>query len=169
MDLGKDPGSHVRSVGVSWMGRWCVAAGLLAAWVVVLAAAPGRERGGARFIPLTLGTTRLLAEVADTPEKQALGLMFRQKIPGDYAMIFPYPDEDIRTFWMKNCRVSLDLIFVNRQHQIVGITHRAPPCREDPCPVYSSPSPAMFVIEVAGGRATELGLREGDRVGFSNP
>lgn len=165
MGLRNEPGRSLRPAGLRRPAFWLTF--LLTA--AALTGAPGRAHPATRFIPLTLGGVEFTAEVADTAEKQALGLMFRRQISPRFAMIFPYPDEDIRTFWMKNCSVSLDLIFVNRYHQIIGITPRVPPCRTEPCPVYASPSPAMFVIEVAGGRAAELGLREGDVARFSDP
>lgn len=119
-----------------------------------------------RFITLFLGDQRFTVEVADTPEKQLRGLMFRTSIADDYGMLFPYPDEDIRGFWMKNTLVHLDLIFIDSSRTVVEIIADVPPCRAEPCETYISSIPARYVLEIRGGLAAELGVKVGDRVLF---
>ena len=120
-----------------------------------------------RFITLFLGDQRFTVEVADTPEKQLRGLMFRTSIADDYGMLFPYPDEDIRGFWMKNTLVHLDLIFIDSRRTVVEIIADVPPCRAEPCETYISSLPARYVLEIRGGLAAELGVKVGDRVLFN--
>jgi len=119
-----------------------------------------------RFITLFLADQRFTVEVADTVEKQLRGLMFRASIADDYGMLFPYPDEDIRGFWMKNTLVHLDLIFIDSGRTVVEIIANVPPCRAEPCETYISSVPARYVLEIRGGLAAELGVKVGDRVLF---
>ncbi len=108
-------------------------------------------------------------EVAKTPKQQATGLMFRESLAADRGMLFPFENERIARFWMKNVPISLDMIFLN-SNSIVGIAANVPPCQAAPCPVYGpekSPEQVILVdqvIELRGGRAAELGLKIGDKI-----
>jgi len=84
--------------------------------------------------------------------------MFVKSLPGDRGMIFPYnPPQDV-SFWMKNTLIPLDIIFIRSDGTIVRITH-AKALDESPLP---SGEPVAVVLEIRGGRAAELGIKEGD-------
>jgi uncharacterized protein len=119
-----------------------------------------------KMIPLYIGPYKFRAEIADTPEKRAMGLMFREFIPNDYGMLFIFPDEDIRSFWMKNCKVHLDIIYLDSNKQVVDIHADVPPCKSEPCTSYISKKPARYVLELRGKRAEELDLKTGDSIFF---
>jgi uncharacterized membrane protein (UPF0127 family) len=118
------------------------------------------------MIPLYIGEKKITVEIADTHEKQLRGLMFRKSIPVDFGMLFVYDDEDIRGFWMKNTLVYLDLIFLDRNKQVVDMIVDVPPCKADPCETYVSEKKAKYVIELRGGRAKELNIKIADSVFF---
>jgi uncharacterized membrane protein (UPF0127 family) len=120
--------------------------------------------GENRFVTIYIQDKPFLAEIADTPEKQSNGLMFRQKIKDDYGMLFIFPEEDTRSFWMKNTIIFLDIIFLNRKQQIVDMFVSVPPCRSDPCPSYTGKLPAQYVLEINGGLAKKLKLKIGDKI-----
>jgi uncharacterized membrane protein (UPF0127 family) len=99
-----------------------------------------------------------MAEVAATPEQQERGLMFRRSLRPDRGMIFPYdPPQDV-SFWMKNTIIPLDIVFIRSDGTIVRITH-AKALDLSPLP---SGEPVAAVLEIRGGRAAELGIKEGD-------
>jgi uncharacterized protein len=102
-------------------------------------------------------------EVAKTPEQQAMGLMYRTSLPDNRGMLFEFKPARWVNFWMKNCKISLDMIFV-RDGVVKAIQASAPPCTADPCPTYGPNTPVDRVIELRGGRAAELGLKVGDRI-----
>ncbi len=102
-------------------------------------------------------------EVAQTPEQQAIGLMFRESLADDRGMLFPFAQERIASFWMKNVSMSLDMIFLNG-NQIVSIAADVPPCKAEPCPIYGPGALVNKVIELRGGRAKELGIKAGDKI-----
>jgi uncharacterized membrane protein (UPF0127 family) len=120
-----------------------------------------------RFVPLYIHDTRFVAEIAETMDQQVKGLMFRRSIPRTYGMLFIYQEEDIRGFWMKNTWIPLDLIFLNRNRQVVDMFVNVPPCSADPCPSYVSKVPAQYVLEIRGDLSRELKLKEGDTIFFS--
>ena len=131
--------------------------------ILILAAA---LFGAVKLVPLYIGNDKFLVEIADTPQKQMTGLMYRESIPDDFGMLFVFPREARRHFWMKNTLVHLDLIFLNRHKQIVHIRVNAPPCRSEPCDLIDSLKPAMYVLELRGNRSRELGLKVGDHIFF---
>ena len=111
-----------------------------------------------------LGGRQFGVEIADTQEKQALGLMFRDSMPADQGMLFIFPVEAQRSFWMKNTRISLDIMYFDKGLKLVGISADTPPCRVSRCPSYPSIAPAMYVLELNAGTASELGVGLGDRL-----
>lgn len=126
-------------------------------------------QSGLETLPLTIRSGarehRFTVEVAATPDQQEAGLMFRKTIGPDQGMIFPYsPPQDV-AFWMKNTWIPLDIIFVRADGSIARIT-RAQAMDLTPLP---SGEPVTMVLEIAGGRAAELGIRAGDQVATRPP
>lgn len=98
-------------------------------------------------------------EIATTPEEQAKGLMYRDEIPLFGGMLFVFPEEKMRSFWMKNTFIPLDLIFLRKNGYIHHIHHDAVP--QDLTHI-TSKYPSMAVLEIKGGTADKLGISEGD-------
>ena len=123
-----------------------------------------RSSAGLEQVPLTInsanGKHRFTVEVARTAEEQAQGLMFRNSVPADRGMIFPYDPPVQVSFWMKNTLVPLDMVFIGPDGKIGRIAANTTPMSLDPV---ASIDPVSAVLEIAGGRAAELGIREGDK------
>lgn len=119
---------------------------------------------GLELIPVTVhsdgGAHEFVTEVAATDEQQARGLMFRKQLGPDEAMIFPR-DGDVASFWMKNTPIPLDIIFIGQDRRIINIAAETVPYSLDSV---SAQGPTSAVLEIAGGRAAELGIAAGDRV-----
>lgn len=113
---------------------------------------------------------RFSLEIADDNAERAQGLMFREDMPRDHGMLFIFPNERMRSFWMKNTRIPLDIIYLDRNLKVVSISADTPPCRSRTgrCPSYPSEGPAQYVLEINAGRAAELGLEPGDRIDVGN-
>jgi hypothetical protein len=111
---------------------------------------------------VTLKNERFNVELAETSEKQALGLMFRDHLPDDHGMLFPFPSEALRSFWMKNTRIPLDIFYFDKELKLVSVAENASPCRTQQCPNYPSTGPAKYVLELNAGKAAELGVQTGD-------
>ncbi len=111
-------------------------------------------------------------QLALTPEQQARGLMFVKDLPSDRGMLFLFKTDEQRAFWMKNCFIPLDLIWLDKDFQVVDITHDAPPCQSDPCPNYYPNRAIRNVLEVLGGTADAHHLEIGQKliaVGLPGP
>lgn len=128
-------------------------------------ASPQIEQG--QQLPTTaialISDVTIQLEVAQTPQQQATGLMFRESLADDRGMLFPFTNERMARFWMKNVPISLDMIFLNGD-RVVGIASDVPPCEAEPCPVYGPDALVDGVIELRGGRAQELAVEVGDTI-----
>jgi uncharacterized membrane protein (UPF0127 family) len=102
-------------------------------------------------------------EVTRTPAEQSLGLMYRRSLPDDRGMLFSFSLPQRVSFWMKNVVIPLDMIFL-RDGVVRAIAANVPPCKQDPCPTYGPDGTIDQVIELRGGRATELGIKVGQQV-----
>jgi uncharacterized membrane protein (UPF0127 family) len=107
---------------------------------------------------------RFTVEVAESQEKQALGLMFRESMPDDHGMVFIFPAEGMRSFWMKNTKIPLDIFYFDEDLKLVNVSENTPPCRSSRCPGYPSTGPAKYVLELNAGKAAELGAKPGDEL-----
>ncbi len=101
-------------------------------------------------------------EQADDAASQQRGLMFRESMPDDHGMIFNFADEQVRTFWMKNCRMPLDILYFDANYKLVSVQQRVPACRSGPCPTYPSEGPSKYVLELNAGTADKLDVKPGD-------
>jgi hypothetical protein len=106
------------------------------------------------------GPHRFRVQVAATADQQEKGLMFRRSLPADEGMIFPFDPPQEISFWMKNTLLPLDMIFIRPDRRIGRIATAA---ALDLTPVPSGER-ISAVLEIRGGRAAELGIREGDVV-----
>jgi uncharacterized membrane protein (UPF0127 family) len=109
-----------------------------------------------------LNHQRLSVELADTQDKRNLGLMFRDSMPDDHGMLFVFPGETRRSFWMKNTRIPLDIFYFDSNLALVSVSENTPPCRSPQCPTYPSAGPAKYVLELNAGKAAKLGVKSGD-------
>ena len=165
---------------IGGMGRMKIAGPLMAVLALGLAAcspqpaaeatpaAAAEERhptSNLRIVPVTVRSgseTRLFrTEVANSPEAQARGLMFRTELPDDEAMLFPRDEIAIASFWMKNTPIPLDIIFIGTDLKIINIAAMTTPYSLDPV---LSDGPVGAVLEIRGGLAEELGIEPGDTV-----
>jgi len=109
------------------------------------------------------------AELAVSDEERAQGLMFREKINEDQAMLFLFEEEDIHSFWMKNMRFAIDILWLDGRKRIVHIENRVPTCANDPCPSYVPAAAASYVLELEAGFVEKHVLRLYDRIEFVLP
>jgi hypothetical protein len=113
---------------------------------------------------------KFLAEVARTPQEQMRGLMYRQSLARDRCMIFLYEEDGEHKIWMKNCLISLDVVWVREDGTVTETSENTPPCspvRGDDCPTYGGNLPARHFIEFPAGTLRRIGLRKGDRLGWN--
>ncbi len=93
----------------------------------------------------------ITVEVAATPRSRQYGLMCRDRLDRHRGMLFVFPREDFWTFWMKNTRIPLDIVWLDPYRRITYMIPDVPPCRKDPCPTYRPMKKARYVLEVRAG------------------
>ena len=103
-------------------------------------------------------------EIADNAQSRALGLMFREHLDEDKGMLFIFDDEAERYFWMKNTKMPLGMIFMDKDGTIINIV-TAEPCKGEPCPSYASEGKAKYVLEINAGGTKNIGV--GDKAEIS--
>jgi hypothetical protein len=104
----------------------------------------------------------LQIEIAETDSARTRGMMQRTGFPDETSgMLFPFPEEAPRSFWMANTPVALDLLFINADSQIVSVAKYARPYSPESI---ASDAPAQYVLETPAGFADSYGVVEGDRV-----
>ncbi|MBI4385457.1 DUF192 domain-containing protein [Candidatus Parcubacteria bacterium] len=113
------------------------------------------------------GPVSVRVEIADSPPEWSRGLMGRRTLKADAGMLFVFPDDTIRTFWMKDTLIALDVIFLDARGTIVSMKTMTP-ClpRTKPqaavpsgCPTYSSEAPARYALEVTAGFSERYRLK----------
>lgn len=107
--------------------------------------------------------TKLDIEIAKTDQEVQTGLMYRESMKKNQGMLFVFPKIRERSFYMKNTRIPLDLIFLDNNKAIVSFQENAKPFNETSLP---SNAPAQFVLEVNAGFAEKWLLEVGDKMDY---
>ncbi len=102
-------------------------------------------------------------ELATTPKTQAYGLMNRFILPENQGMLFVFEKTQPLSFWMKNTKVPLDILYFNAEGILVDFAE-AEPCLKNPCPSYPSKAPGKYVLEIGKGERNRLGIQIGDQL-----
>ncbi|MHA7843251.1 MAG: DUF192 domain-containing protein [Winogradskyella sp.] len=106
---------------------------------------------------------KLDIEFAEDDYETQTGLMYRTKLDTNQGMLFIFPNEQIRSFYMKNTKIPLDIIYINEEQQIVSFQKNAKPFDETPLP---SGAPAKYVLEINAGLSDEWNLEVSDKIEF---
>ncbi|WP_296599749.1 DUF192 domain-containing protein [Phenylobacterium sp.] len=107
------------------------------------------------------GVQSFMVEIADSDMEREYGLMCRKSLAADRGMLFLFSRSSPQMFWMRNTLIPLDIIYIGENGRVVSISRNVQPLDESGAP---SAGPAKFVLELAGGRAAQIGLLPGDRV-----
>lgn len=107
--------------------------------------------------------TTIDVEIANNEYEIKTGLKHRDSLPSNSGMLFIFPNERSRSFWMDKTKISLDIIFVNAQKTILTIQRNTQPYSQEGIP---SNGKAKYVIEVPAGYCHENNIEVGDRIRF---
>jgi len=108
--------------------------------------------------------SNLHIEIADDDYKTQTGLMYRSGMEENQAMLFVFPNEQPRSFYMKNTEFSIDIIYFDANKKLVNFHSKAEPYNENSLP---STAPAKYVLEVTAGLAEKWNLEAGDTFEYS--
>ena len=114
-----------------------------------------------------IGGERYAVEIADDDAERARGLMFRDVLAEGHGMLFIHVSEEPQSYWMKNTRIPLDILYFDDSRRLVAQQRDVPPCSlGDACPPYPSDAPARYVLELNAGEAARLDLQDGATIEF---
>jgi uncharacterized membrane protein (UPF0127 family) len=102
-------------------------------------------------------------EIAEDAYETQTGLMYRTQLETNQGMLFIFPDSQIRSFYMKNTKIALDIIYIDADKTIVSVQKNAKPFDETSLP---SAAPAKYVLEINGGLFDTWQLEVGDLIAF---
>ena len=109
---------------------------------------------------------RIYAEVADNGLERERGLMEQTFLGQNRGMFFIFDSESPQSFWMKNTKIPLDIMFISAAKEIVDIKENFQPCRSDICEIYTSRAPAKYALEINAGLSRKHGVLVGDMINF---
>ncbi|MCT4630821.1 DUF192 domain-containing protein [Winogradskyella sp.] len=107
--------------------------------------------------------TTIDIEIADNDYETQTGLMYRTELGINQGMLFVFPDMQMRSFYMKNTKIPLDIIYIDEDKSIVSFQKNAKPFNETSLP---SQAPAKYVLEINAGLSDEWQLQVGDKISF---
>jgi uncharacterized membrane protein (UPF0127 family) len=102
--------------------------------------------------------TSIWVDISDTPETRRMGLMWRHDMDSGYGMLFIYENDRPRSFWMRNTPIPLDIIFVNKNREIINIAANTAPMSDHS---YISHGPVRYVVEVRAGFCKKHRIKKG--------
>jgi uncharacterized membrane protein (UPF0127 family) len=125
---------------------------------------PQPAAGGqvARTVQIRIGGVAVSAEIADNEELRARGLMHRDSLVEDHGMLFVYGTAQVRSFWMRNTRIPLDIAFIDANGVIINIEHMEPQSDQN----YFSQGPMMYALEMSQGWFEANDVKPGARLEF---
>lgn len=124
------------------------------------------EQHGQSHLPLAdvvINDKTIQVELATTPRTQAYGLMNRFILPENQGMLFVFEKTQPLSFWMKNTKIPLDILYFDAEGTLVDFAE-AMPCLNDPCPSYPSKAQGKYVLEIGKGERKRLGIEIGDQL-----
>ena len=138
--------------------KYLVAAGTAACILLSTAGCDQKPASNLPTVKMQIGKLNYTLEVAADDVSRTRGLMQRDSMPELHGMIFVFPDEAPRAFWMKNTRIALDIIYVSAAGEVDSIATMQPYVLRDT----PSVGPAKYAIELNAGQAAKAGVKVGD-------
>ena len=101
-----------------------------------------------------------LVDIANTPEKQQLGLQFVRSLPENSGLLFSFSSPRTLNFWMSNCYLPLDIAFIDNKGTIVKTETMIPLSMR----TVTSGTPCIMALEVAAGTMDKIGGGVGKKI-----
>lgn len=116
---------------------------------------------------IQIGGKKITVEIAENPNQQERGLMFRTKLPQDAGMLFIFKKEETLRFWMKNTLINLSIAYINKDKKIIDIQEmKATNSLQLDIPNYPSLAPAMYALEMNANWFKKNKVKLGDKLIF---
>ena len=114
---------------------------------------------------VTVGGVNLITSLSTTPDAQSKGLAIRDSLNENEGMLFIFETPQKYSFWMKDMKFPIDIIWINQDGKIVHIEKNLPPCIFLlPCPSYTPNDDSLYVLEVVSNFTNKFDINVGDSV-----
>lgn len=128
-------------------------------------------KGSAPFKPTqkaVLGSHTFKVKVAQSEKEKEIGLSATKNLPNDYGMIFPFKEDGYYSFWMRDMKFPIDIIFIN-DNKIVKIFQKiSPPKGNEALKIYVPDAPSDTVLEINSGLSEKYKIKEGNSIKLSD-
>ncbi len=111
---------------------------------------------------------KFAVEIMRTDAQRKKGLMGREGLADHEGMIFLFEQPGPLSFWMKNMKFPIDMVFIDQHKKIMNVARDVPPCKQDPCALYKSNGDGQYVLEIDAGLSDKYGFEPGDSIEFKN-
>lgn len=102
---------------------------------------------------------------AESQKEKEVGLSNKSSMPQDYGMLFSFATPDYYSFWMRDMKFPIDMIFIKDNHIITIHSNAQPPkSKDDSLAIYKPDEPADAVLEINAGLAQKYSFKKGDEV-----
>lgn len=140
---------------------------VLIAFVVLLVIFSAFQGARAVFRPhvsLKLGDGVFSANLARTNEEHIRGLSGVKNLPSTEALLFVFESSDIRSVWMKNMKIPIDVVWLDKDRQVVHMIENLSP---DTYPnSYEAKKPSKYIVEFAAGTVGSKAIKIGSKADF---
>ena len=125
----------------------------------------GQEQKQNQTALVTVGGVNLITSLSTTPDAQSKGLAIRDSLNENEGMLFIFETPQKYSFWMKDMKFPIDIIWINQEGKIVHIEKNLPPCVFLlPCPSYAPKDDSLYVLEVVSNFTNKFDINVGDPV-----
>ena len=115
---------------------------------------------------VAIGGVTWAVEVLMTARQRYVGLSGRDHLADGCGMLFVYPDEQVRQYSMRDCRIPIDIAFLSTDRRVVAVHTMTVEPDLAGRTAYSSHGPAQYVLEVPAGEFARAGIAVGSQVEF---
>jgi len=125
------------------------------------------SNNGYRQVSIAVNGVELVTDIAETNDQRTVGLAVKDTLNENEAMLFVFSTEWTHSFWMKNMKFPIDIIWLDAHKEVVHIEHSLEPCLPDStCQTYEPNVDSLYVLETVAGFAQKYNVTEGTRVEF---
>ncbi len=111
---------------------------------------------------------QIFVDIADIKPSRKRGLMYREKMESNEGMLFVFDTEDYYSFWMRNMKFPVDMIWIDMDNRVIHIEEDVPVCVGEACEFYPPLKPAKYMLEINAGVASHGRIKIGDRITVSS-
>jgi uncharacterized membrane protein (UPF0127 family) len=125
------------------------------------------SNNGYRQVNITVNDVKLVADVAFTNDQRSKGLSVKDTLNENEGMLFVFSSEREHSFWMKNMKFPIDIIWLDDDQEVVHVEHSLEPCISDSfCPTHKPDRNSLYVLETVAGFAQKYNVTDNTYVDF---